>query len=57
MKISFSKEEVAEILLDFVSRSIPDNNLNAAKFSNWDDENFATLTYHVPEIHLGDSKQ
>jgi hypothetical protein len=50
MKIVFTKEEVGEILLDFVSRTIEGSTLNNVNFALYRDHEFAEVTYEVTEI-------
>jgi len=50
MKIVFTKEEVAEIVLDFISRTIEGSILNNVNFALYRDSEFAEVTYEVTEI-------
>ena len=50
MKITFTKKEIEEIILNHVNREIYEDFSNEMRFDRYDDENFVTIKSAEPII-------
>ena len=50
MKITFTKKEIEEIILNHVNREIYEDFSNEMRFDRYDDENFVTIKSAEPVI-------